>query len=96
MLGTKIVQTLGEGLKPKISNSWGTKNIINPLFIYLFLNFIYLFIYLFWIFLKNKKIVMCQAVIVPLAMTEWCGSDNVRCQYYAKCHFLSLNLVSVF
>ena len=45
MLGTKIVQTLGEGLKPKISNSWGTKNIINPLFIYLFLNFIYLFIY---------------------------------------------------
>jgi len=24
------MQTLSEGLKQKISNSWGTKNIINP------------------------------------------------------------------
>jgi len=41
-------------------------------------------------FLKNQKIATCQDVIVPR------GSDNDTCQYYARCHFFSLNLVPLF
>jgi len=29
-----------------------------------------------------------------VTVTEWRGSDT--CLYYARCHFLSLNLVSLF
>jgi len=39
---------------------------------------------------KNQKLVTCQDVIVP------CGSDSDTCQYYARCHFLSLNLIHLF
>jgi len=42
------------------------------------------------LFLKIKKIATCQAVIVPR------GSDSDTCQYYATCHFVSLNLVPLF
>jgi len=50
------------------------------IFISFFLNF----------FKKIIKIATCQAVIVPH------GSDSDMCQYYATCHFLSLNLVPLF
>jgi len=39
---------------------------------------------------KIKKIATCQDVIVPR------GSDSDTCQYYARCHFLSLSLVPLF
>jgi len=39
---------------------------------------------------KIKKIATCQAAIVPR------GSDSDTCQYYATCHFVSLNLVPLF
>jgi len=41
-------------------------------------------------FFLNQKIATCQTVIVPR------DNDSDTCQYYAMCHFLSLNLVPLF
>jgi len=46
--------------------------------------------FFFEFFLKNQKIATYQAIIVPR------GSDSDTCQYYATCHFVSLNLVPLF
>jgi len=31
-----------------------------------------------------------------MAVTWWRGRDSDTCQYYARCHFHSLNLVPLF
>jgi len=54
--------------------------------------FWFLFLF-FWILLKkSKKLPRVKLSLCHVAVTEWCGSDNVRCQCYARCYFLSLNL----
>jgi len=49
------------------------------------------FFFTFFIFIYLlKKIATCHADVVS------CGSDNATCHYYAKCHFLILDLVLYF
>jgi len=60
-----------------------------PQFFDFFFDFFLIFFLIFFL-KKNQKIATCQAVIVP------CGNDNDTCQYYATCHFVSLNLVPLF
>jgi len=68
---------------PRVSSSifW-----IFLLFIFLFLNF----------FKKIKKLARVKLSSCYVAVTEWRSSDSDTCQYYARYHFLSLNLVSLF
>jgi len=58
-------------------------------FIIIFLNF-----FLFLIFFKKSK--NCHVSSCHRATWQWRGSDSDTCQYYARCHFLSLNLVPLF
>ena len=57
------------------------------IFLLIFFLIFFYFKFLFYFFKKNQKIVTCQAVIVSR------DSDSDTCQYYATCHFVSLNLV---
>jgi len=41
--------------------------------------------------LPRVKLSSCHVTVL-----EWCSSDSDMCQYYARCYFLSLNLVPLF
>jgi len=67
--------------------------------IFLLFSFWIFFIFYFLVlnFLKKiKKLPRVKLSSCHVAVTEWRGNDNDTCQYYARCHFLSLNLVSLF
>jgi len=74
----------------------GTPHVSSWIF-WFFFKKLFLFFYLFLEFFKNiKNMPRVKLQSCHVAVTEWCGNDNATCQYYAKCHFLILNLVHVF
>jgi len=63
---------------------------------FLFFLFFLLFIYYLNFLKKITNLPRVKLSSYHVAVIEWCGSDNVTCQYYARCHFFILNLVFVF
>jgi len=64
---------------------------------WIFFNFFEFFLLFFWIFFKRIRNMPCVKLSsCHVAMTKWRDRDNATCQYYARCHFLILNLVFVF
>jgi len=65
------------------------------IFYFLFL-FLFYFLFFFEFLKKLNKLPHVKLSSCHMAVIEWCGSNSDTCQYYARCHFLSLNLVPLF